>query len=119
MPCATGGRTRSMSALQSRLGRPLSLSLPFNLENQPHKGEKVLNYFDNLLPDSDAIRKRIAARFKTASVDPFDLLMAIGRDCVGAVQLLGADEEPEGFDQVQGTHLSSAQIEQRLNEASA
>jgi serine/threonine-protein kinase HipA len=105
--------------VQSRLGRPLSLSLPFNLENQPHKGEKVLNYFDNLLPDSDAIRKRIAARFKTASVDPFDLLMAIGRDCVGAVQLLGADEEPEGFDQVQGTPLSSAQIEQRLNEASA
>ncbi len=105
--------------VQSRLGRPLSLSLPFNLENQPHKGEKVLNYFDNLLPDSDAIRKRIATRFKTASVDPFDLLMAIGRDCVGAVQLLGADEEPEGFDQVQGTPLSSAQIEQRLNEASA
>ena len=105
--------------VQSRLGRPLSLSLPFNLENQPHKGEKVLNYFDNLLPDSDAIRKRIAVRFKTVSVDPFDLLMAIGRDCVGAVQLLGADEEPEGFDQVQGTPLSSAQIEQRLNEASA
>ena len=105
--------------VQSRLGRPLSLSLPFNLENQPHKGEKVLNYFDNLLPDSDAIRKRIAARFNTASVDPFDLLMAIGRDCVGAVQLLGADEEPEGFDQLQGTPLSSAQIEQRLNEASA
>ena len=105
--------------VQSRLGRPLSLSLPFNLENQPHKGEKVLNYFDNLLPDSDAIRKRIAVRFKTVSVDPFDLLMAIGRDCVGAVQLLGADEEPERFDQVQGTPLSSAQIEQRLNEASA
>ena len=105
--------------VKSRLGRPLSLSLPFNLENQPHKGEKVLNYFDNLLPDSDAIRKRIAVRFKTVSVDPFDLLMAIGRDCVGAVQLLGADEEPEGFDQVQGTPLSSAQIEQRLNEASA
>ena len=71
------------------------------------------------MPDSDSIRKHIAARFKTASVDPFDLLMASGRDCVGAVQLLGADEEPEGFDQVQGTPLSSAQIEQRLNDASA
>jgi serine/threonine-protein kinase HipA len=105
--------------VQSRLGRPLSLSLPFSLENQSHKGEKVLNYFDNLLPDSDSIRKRIAARFKTASVDPFDLLMAIGRDCVGAVQLLGVDEEPTGFEHVQSTPLSSAQIEQRLNEASA
>ena len=36
------------------IGRPLSLSLPFNLQNLPVKGEKVANYFDNLLPDSDA-----------------------------------------------------------------
>src|SRR5690606_7427572 len=82
------------------VGRPLSLSLPFNLQNLPLKGEKVSSYFDNLLPDSDAIRRRAAERFKTGSTDPFDLLKAIGRDCVGAVQVLGEDEAPEGFDRI-------------------
>jgi len=47
-----------------------------------------------LLPDSDAIRRRVAERFRTRSPEPFDLLSAIGRDCVGAVQLLGEDETP-------------------------
>ncbi|MET7141905.1 HipA N-terminal domain-containing protein [Xanthomonas sp. PPL139] len=60
------------------IGRPLSLSLPFNLQNQPLKGEKVFNYFDNLLPDSDAIRRRVAQRFTVPSTDPFDLLSAGG-----------------------------------------
>src|SRR5207245_2723906 len=73
--------------LTSAAGRPLSLSLPFNLDNEPLKGDKVAHYFDGLLPDSDAIRKRAAARFKTGSTAAFDLLSAIGRDCVGALQL--------------------------------
>ena len=98
------------------IGRPLSLSLPFNLDNQPLKGEKVANYFDNLLPDSDAIRKRVAERFRTGSTDPFDLLKAIGRDCVGAVQILGEDETPQGFDRIEGTPLSEEAIERRLTE---
>ena len=46
------------------------------------------NYFDNLLPDSDAIRRRVAERFRTGSTEPFDLLKAIGRDCVGALQFM-------------------------------
>ena len=69
------------------IGRPLSLSLPFNLQNLLAKGEKVANYFDNLLPDSDVIRRRVAERFRTGSTEPFELLKAIGRDCVGAVQI--------------------------------
>jgi len=67
------------------IGRPLSLSLPFKLQNLPLRGEKVANYFDNLLPDSDAIRRRVAERFKTGSIEQFDLLAAVGRDCGGAV----------------------------------
>lgn len=98
------------------IGRPLSLSLPFNLDNLPLKGEKVANYFDNLLPDSDAIRKRVAERFRTGSTAPFDLLKAIGRDCVGAVQILGEDETPEGFDRIEGTPLSEEDIERHLIE---
>lgn len=98
------------------VGRPLSLSLPFNLQNLPLRGEKVANYFDNLLPDSDAIRRRVAERFRTGSTDSFDLLQAIGRECVGAVQILGEDEIPEGFDRIDGIALSEEDVERHLVE---
>lgn len=98
-------------------GRPLSLSLPFNLHGQALKGESVFNYFDNLLPDSEAIRRRAAERFVTGSVDPFNLLKAIGRDCVGALQILGEDETPEGVDRLEGVPLSEEDIERHLVEA--
>ena len=91
-------------------GRPLSLSLPFTADNSPLKGEAVENYFDNLLPDSTDLRKRAAARFRAASTAPFDLLATIGRDCVGAVQLLPLDDFPEGFDRIQGTPISDEGI---------
>lgn len=97
-------------------GRPLSLSLPFNLQNSPLKGERVAHFFDNLLPDSEHIRRRVAARFRTDSIDPFDLLKAIGRDCVGAVQILGEDEFPEGFDRMEGVVLTEEDIERRLHQ---
>lgn len=98
------------------LGRPLSLSLPFNLQNLPVKGEKVAHYFDNLLPDSDAIRRRVAERFRMDSTAPFDLLKAIGRDCVGAVQILDEDEVPTGFERIEGVPLSEEDIERHLLE---
>ncbi|QIE27690.1 Serine/threonine-protein kinase toxin HipA (plasmid) [Caballeronia sp. SBC1] len=100
----------------SDASRPLSLSLPIPLDNAPLKGDRVLNYFDNLLPDSEAIRKRIGQRFRTDTLDAFDLLQAIGRDCVGAVQLLGVDEEPAGVERIDGTPLSDTEIEMLLNQ---
>jgi len=75
-------------------GRPLSLSLPFQPGNASYRGPVVQNYFDNLLPDSDAIRRRIAQHFRTAGIEPYQLLAAVGRDCVGAIQLLPPDEAP-------------------------
>jgi serine/threonine-protein kinase HipA len=101
--------------MDSTVGRPLSLSLPFGVDgNTPVKGPKVETYFENLLPDSDIIRKRIAARFKTASLETFDLLKAIGRDCVGSVQLLGEDETPVGVHVIDGTPMNEADIEALL-----
>lgn len=94
----------------SDAARPLSLSLPFGFDNSPLKGAVVGNYFDNLLPDSDAIRRRLAGRFRTDSLDPFDLLAAIGRDCVGSVQLLPQGEEPHGHDRIEGTPLSEEEV---------
>ncbi|WP_206956829.1 type II toxin-antitoxin system HipA family toxin [Trinickia acidisoli] len=99
---------------QSAVGRPLSLSLPFGVDDLPLRGERVENYFDNLLPDSPDIRKRIAARFKTQTLEAFDLLKAIGRDCVGAVQLLDEDETPSNVDRIEGTPLSADDIERIL-----
>ncbi|MFM0099092.1 type II toxin-antitoxin system HipA family toxin [Paraburkholderia nemoris] len=98
----------------SPAGRPLSLSLPFAPSNVANKGHRVLNYFDNLLPDSEAIRKRIAQRYQTDTLDPFDLLQAIGRDCVGAVQLLAEDDAPAGVERIEGTPLSDSEIETML-----
>ena len=100
----------------SALGRPLSLSLPFNLNNEPLRGEMVANYFDNLLPDSTNIRKRVATRFKTGSIEPFNLLQAVGRDCVGAIQLLNEGEAPQGLDNVDGVEVNEEAIERHLLE---
>jgi serine/threonine-protein kinase HipA len=92
------------------------LSLPFNIKNDPTKGEKVAHYFEGLLPDSDAIRKRVAARFKTGSTEAFDLLAAIGRDCVGALQLMPEGETPSDVDQVDGVVVDDEAIERHLLE---
>lgn len=64
------------------------------------RGPAVANCFDNLLPDNERIRERVARRFKTHSVETFALLEAIGRDCVGAVQLLPEGDEPQGWDRL-------------------
>ena len=98
----------------SGLGRPLSLSLPFDLDDRPIKGPAVANYFDNLLPDSPEIRKRLGQRYARGATDPFDLLAAIGRDCVGAVQLLPEDQAPEGFDRIEGTPMSDEEVARHL-----
>lgn len=97
-------------------GRPISLSMPFNLHNEPLKGASVSHYFEGLLPDSDIIRKRVAARFKTGSIEAFDLLAAVGRDCVGALQLLPEGIEPEGLAEVDGIAVDEEAIERHLLE---
>ena len=95
-------------------GRALSLSLPFTPGNGAHRGAAVANYFDNLLPDSDAIRARIRSKFAAATTGAFDLLSAIGRDCVGAVQLLPEGEPPVGFDRIDREPLTEAGVEQAI-----
>lgn len=70
---------------------PVSLSLP--LREDRYLGAPVNNVFDNLLPDSDSIRRRIAEHVGADGIDAFSLLAAIGHDCVGALQFL-----PDGID---------------------
>lgn len=98
-------------------GRPLSLSLPFTPGNQIIKGDKVSFYFDNLLPDSRDIRERLARRFNTASVKVFDLLVELGRDCVGAIQLLPEGEQPHNIKCIQYKPLDELQVAEMLDKA--
>jgi serine/threonine-protein kinase HipA len=97
----TGGHrfVYEASWLASDRVRPLSLSLPIT-PDRTVGGPVVANFFDNLLPDDERIRRRVSARFRIGSTDVFELLQAIGRDCVGAVQLLPPEEPPTGFDRV-------------------
>jgi serine/threonine-protein kinase HipA len=104
------------SWIASPAGRQLSLSIPFTPGNVPHRGDAVRNFFDNLLPDSDAIRRRVAEKFST-DTNTFDLLAAIGRDCVGAVQLLPPDMTPDGFNRIDCAPLDEQGVEQAIDSA--
>lgn len=66
--------------------RPLSLSLP--LIEKKITGDTVFNFFQNLLPDSQKVIERIQTHFHLSTSHPFDLLAVIGKECVGAIQLL-------------------------------
>ena len=105
--------------LHSSQFRPLSLSLPTGLGSAVLSGDAVESWFDNLLPDSEVIRRRAQTRFQTASTSAFDLLAAVGRDCAGAVQLLPPDQEPSGFDRIEARPLSDKEIGLRLRAVTA
>ena len=87
---------------------------PLASESVSLKGDVVENYFDNLLPDSIEIRKRVKNRFSANSTEPFELLSQIGRDCVGAVALLPVGEKPEEIVTIKSTPLDEKQVESVL-----
>ncbi len=99
--------------VRAEVGRALSLSLPFSADLEL-RGDVVTNYFDNLLPDSADIRRRLRSRFRARSAGAFDLLTAIGRDCAGAVQLLPPGEDPVGWNTVDAEALDEATVERIL-----
>ena len=99
---------------RSPRARPLSLSLPIPLGDAPLSGPAVANYFDNLLPERREVRERVQRRYRTRSTGAHDLLEAIGRDCIGAVQLLPEGDSPEGYDRIDGRKLSDGDIEALL-----
>lgn len=116
----TGGHrfVYEASWLTSARVRPLSLSLPIT-PDRTVAGPVVANFFDNLLPDDERIRRRFSARFKVGSTDVFELLQAIGRDCVGAVQLLPPEQPPIGFDRVQCEPMDEQAVARHLRGVAA
>lgn len=108
-----GGRDRfsyDKGWISDPQSRALSLSLPMT-SDAAITSDAVAYYFDNLLADSQGIRDRIQTRFATRSADTFDLLEAIGRDCVGAVQLLPEGAEPKDWDTLNVRPLKPKELE--------
>ena len=65
---------------------PISLSLP--IQEEIITGSNVTTVFENLIPDSETDRKKLAKNVQASGEDTFSILKAIGKDCVGAFQIL-------------------------------
>lgn len=98
--------------LEAERGRPLSLSLPFPIN--VHRGAPVARYFDNLLPDSEAIRDRLRQRFGVRRKAAIALLAEIGRESAGALQLMPPDVAPDGHDRIEAVPMTDDEVEQHL-----
>lgn len=93
---------------------PISLSLP--LRESRYVGAPVAAVLDNLLPDNEDIRRRLAARVKVEGHDPYSLLSVIGRDCAGALQFLPDGEEPGPVGQISGRPISDDDVARILED---
>lgn len=103
--------------LDSDLRRPLSLSMPLRAAADAYQGERVESFFDNLLPDSVDIRRRIQGRVGAATTRAFDLLTEIGNDCIGAVQLVRDVEQAADVTSITGERLNNDQVIAQLRGA--
>ena len=95
----------------------VSLSLP--LREDRYIGAPVINVFDNLLPDSDAIRKRVAERVGAGGTDAYSLLTALGRDCVGALQFLPDGVDPGKAGATDGNPVTDDEVAAIINNLAA
>jgi serine/threonine-protein kinase HipA len=92
---------------------PVSLSMP--IREDPYKGQVVSAVFENLLPDSDVLRNRVAEKVGANGTDAYSLLSEIGRDCVGALQFLPDDAPNEPSNSgIEGRVLGDTEIEALL-----
>lgn len=93
---------------------PVSLSLP--LRETPYRGEPVAAVFENLLPDSDKLRRLVAEKVGARGTDAYSMLTKIGHDCVGALQFIaGDDDAPDATGRLEGEPVDEAAIEKILN----
>lgn len=96
---------------------PISLSLP--LREDRYIGAPVTNVFDNLLPDNDSIRKRIAERVGAEGTDAYSMLTALGHDCVGALQFLPDSMDPGPAGRFEGKPIDDTEITNILQNLSS
>lgn len=91
---------------------PVSLALP--LRDGVFQGPTVQAVFENLLPDVDVLRAKIAAEVGATGTDAFGLLAAIGQDCVGALQFAAEDKDPPHVGGISAEPIDTNGIEAML-----
>jgi serine/threonine-protein kinase HipA len=91
---------------------PVSLSLP--LREDRYIGDPVIAVFDNLLPDNEDIRRRVAERSEADGTDAYSLLSAIGRDCVGALQFVPEGTAPDPVGTIKAEKMTDKEIVAQL-----
>ncbi|WP_417829331.1 type II toxin-antitoxin system HipA family toxin [Thalassospira sp.] len=92
---------------------PISLSLP--LTETAYKGAAIFSYLENLLPDNQVIRDRVAAKVGAAGTDAYNMLEKIGKDCVGALQFIADYKGGQEKNELTGEPLTDAEIADILN----
>lgn len=109
-----GGTTFQYDSAWLAWESAIALSRSMPLRKRAYDGEVVSSYFENLLPDSAVILRKIAERTGAAGRDAYSLLNEIGRDCVGALQFLPASVELPKLTAPTGHKVSDKDIEATL-----
>ncbi len=97
---------------------PISLSMP--LDETAYAGGPVIAFLENLLPDNQAIRDRVAARVGAEGTDAYHMLEKIGRDCVGALQfVVDGHEAGDPTTHIEGVEVDARAIAESLKNLAA
>ena len=100
------------SWLESLGAFPISQALP--LITTPYRGEKVVSFFENLLPENPKTKELLARQLNAASVEAFDLLSQAGQDCAGAFLFLPQGTRPPRLTKIEGSAVDDRNIENIL-----
>ncbi len=76
--------------LSSQDAQPISLTLP--LTDRPYESEKLFSFFIGLIPEGWLL-DLTSRTLKIDPENPFDILLATGGDCIGAVKIVPIDED--------------------------
>ena len=76
--------------LSSQDAQPVSLTLP--LTDKPYESEQLFPFFLGLIPEGWLL-DLTSRTLKIDPKNPFDILLATGGDCIGAVKIVPLDEE--------------------------
>lgn len=83
-------RLATFSYAENAPATPISLSLP---RGASATAKAASNFLENLLPDHDKTRERMAVAYGAASPRTYDLLLAAGGDIAGGLVLTAAGED--------------------------
>ena len=97
-------------------GFPISLSLP--LTSKKITGGEASYYFDNLLPENKKILDSIAQKFRCGSTLQFDILKAVGSDCVGALSFYPVELNPNFEKKMKARALTNKEIAKKIENLS-